>query len=251
MSELYDIAIQLAEKAGNLTMEYFQANVNVETKDDASPVTIADQKAEECIRTELSKRFPDDGIVGEEHGVEESKSGRRWIIDPIDGTKSFIRDVPLYGTLIAVEWDGKMQVGVMRFPALNITIAAEVGNGCFQNGKPCRVSTTPAIEQAAIMLTSYKDFMNLWGQEAVLKLLQTSLMQRTWGDCYGYNLVASGKADAMMDPGVKIWDVAPLIPIIREAGGKITDLHGNESEYLTSVIASNGLFHEELIALFR
>ena len=215
------------------------------------PVTIADQKAEELIRNKLAQLFPDDGIIGEEHGEEESKSGRRWIIDPIDGTKSFIRDVPLYGTLIAVEWEGSIQVGVMRFPALGITIAAETGKGCFQNGKPCRVSTTSSIDQAAIMVTSYKDLLNYQGENAVVNLIHTSQLQRTWGDCFGYNLVASGKADAMMDPIVKIWDVAPLFPIIREAGGKITDVQGNESDNLTSVIASNGLIHDQMIALFQ
>lgn len=251
MNEIYDTAIELAKGAGEITLQYFQSNVNVETKDDASPVTIADKSAEEFIREQIHKQYPDDGIVGEEHGVEASQSGRRWIIDPIDGTQSFIRDVPLYGTLIAVEWDGTIQVGVMRFPALDITIAAQVGKGCFQNGKPCRVSSNSSVEKAAVMVTSYPDLVKYQGQESVNCLLQFTNIQRTWGDCYGYNLVASGKVEAMMDPIVKVWDYAPLIPIIREAGGTITDIHGNESGELTSVLASNGQFHDKLVGLFQ
>lgn len=251
MNEILDTAVQFAKEAGDITLKYFQSNVNVETKEDQSPVTIADKSAEDYIREQINKRYPDDGIVGEEHGVETSQSGRRWIIDPIDGTQSFIRDVPLYGTLIAVEWDDAIQVGVMRFPALNITIAAQTGVGCFQNGKPCRVSTNSNVDTAAVMVTSYPDLVKYQGQEPVNRLLQFTNIQRTWGDCYGYNLVASGKVEAMLDPIVKLWDYAPLIPIIREAGGTITDIHGNDSGELTSIIASNGQFHDKLVELFQ
>jgi len=251
MNDIYDIAVRLAKEAGDITLKHFQTDVQVITKDDQSPVTIADQKTEEYIRTEINKLFPDDGIVGEEHGVESSTSGRRWIIDPIDGTQSFIRDVPLYGTLIAVEWDNAIQVGVMRFPALDITIAAQTGKGCFQNGKPCRVSTVSDIASAAVMTTSYPDIIKYQGQEAVMRLLHFTRIQRTWGDCYGYNLVASGRVDAMVDPIVKLWDYAPLIPIIREAGGTITDIHGNPSGEFTSIIAGNGKFHGELVSIFN
>jgi histidinol phosphatase-like enzyme (inositol monophosphatase family) len=251
MNEIFETAVQLAKEAGDITLKYFQSNVNVETKDDQSPVTIADKSAEEYIRAQIHQRFSDDGIVGEEHGVEVSKSGRRWIIDPIDGTQSFIRDVPLYGTLIAVEYDDAIQVGVMRFPALDITIAAQTGKGCFRNGVPCKVSSNSTIETAAVMTTSYPDLVKYQGVDSVNRLLQFTMIQRTWGDCYGYNLLAAGKVEAMIDPVVKLWDYAPLIPIIHEAGGKITDIQGNVSNEMTSVIASNGLFHDQLVGLFQ
>ena len=250
MKELLEWTKHLAEQAGDLTLRYFQTELAVEAKADQSPVTIADKSAEEFLRHEIEARFPDDGIVGEEFGVKEGRSGRRWIVDPIDGTKSFIRGVPLYGTMIAVEVEGISRVGVIRFPPLGITLSAASGLGCHANGARCQVSTTSTLAQASVMVTALNDMVKYLGEASLLRLLQRSSMQRTWGDCYGYLLVAGGHADAIIDPIMQIWDVAPLIPIIQEAGGTITNTLG-ETDHLSHVVASNGIVHEEILEIFR
>lgn len=251
MKEVYDFAVQLAEKAGQNTLRYFGRCISIEHKDDASPVTIADQSTEELIRAEIEHHFPQDSILGEEFGVKEGSSGYRWILDPIDGTKTFIRGVPLYGTLIALEKEGASLIGVMNFPPLQTTISALRDGGCFRNGEPCHVSQESRLSQAALMMTSMAEIMDTFGETAFKAILSQTGMQRTWADCYGYFLVATGMAEASMDAKMKIWDIAPLIPIIQEAGGTISDKTGRISLDSPHVIASNGILHAELLHLLN
>ncbi len=251
MRELLEFAIQTAERAGEITLKYFQRGVEVETKTDDSPVTVADRETEEYIRAEIERCFPHDGILGEEYGLKESRTGFRWILDPIDGTKSFVRGVPLYGTMIGLEKEGNPILGVVRFPPLGQTLAALDGNGCRVDGVPCRVSETARLTHAVLTMTSYGDLVRDWGEGILLKLIEKTGLHRTWGDCYGYLLVATGNADIALDTVVKIWDVTPLIPIIQEAGGKITTRNGDTSIQMTECIASNGILHEEVLRIFR
>lgn len=249
MKELYEFAVNLAERAGEITLKYFRTDLKVESKSDQSPVTIADRQAEEFIRSEIEKRFPDDAILGEEFGEKPGRSGRRWILDPIDGTKTFIRGVAMYGTMIAVEDAGRAVVGVIRYPPNNETIGAYSGGGCFYNGARCRVSQTANLKEAAALTTAPDNFIKYIGQDALLRLFARTGLQRTWGDCYGYMLVATGRADIMIDPIVSIWDAAALIPIITEAGGRITDRAGREGLGISDVVATNGALHAATLEL--
>lgn len=251
MKELYDFALRIAERAGEITLRYFGKEFVVESKADQSPVTIADRSAEEFLRAEIERRFPDDGILGEEYGVKEGRSGRRWTIDPIDGTKSFIRGVPLYGTMIALEEGGVSKVGVVRFPATRDTLGAWAGGGCYVNGQRCRVSATASLAEASAMTTDMKNFTERLGRDALMRFVDRTKLQRTWGDCYGYLMVATGRADLMVDPIVQIHDFAPLIPIMAEAGGRFSNLAGETPTEPGAVLATNGLLHEAALAIFR
>lgn len=251
MKELLQFAIQAAEQAGRITLKYFQNNVQVEIKPDNSPVTIADRQAEESIRSEIEKRFPNDGIIGEEFGEKTGTSGFRWLLDPIDGTKSFVRGVPLYGTMIGLEKDGQAVLGVIRYPPVNQTLAALQGAGCAMNGIPCSVSKTSDLSKALITMSSCGDVIRDWGEETFIQLVKETGLHRTWGDCYGYMMVATGQADICFDTKMNIWDIAALIPIIQEAGGIITNREGESSIQIRSAIAANAILHPKMLEIVR
>jgi histidinol-phosphatase len=251
MGELWreelDGAMEAAWAAGRVTLRWFQAGVAAERKADGSPVTVADREAESVMRDVLRRRFPGDGILGEEAGEEAGAepgergtdgSGRRWILDPIDGTRSFVRGVPLYGVMVALEADGEPVVGVLHFPALGETVAAARGLGCRFNGRVCRVSETDRIEDATVV-TSGDSPSDDPRARALLGLGDRADTFRTWGDCYGYALVATGRADAMLDPVLNIWDAAAVRPVIEEAGGVFTDWDGTPSHDAGHAIGTN------------
>lgn len=252
MNERMEFAKRIAKQAGDYTLTFFQhPGLKVYTKPDDSPVTDADRGTEEFLRKEIEAAYPDDGIVGEEYGVKESKSGTRWILDPIDGTKSFIRGVPLYGTMIGIEERGEPTMGVIRFPPLGLTLHAQRGGGCFLNEQRCRVSTTSRLRDASVMASAFDTIIRDWSERALLNVLTQTRLQRTWGDCYGHLLVARGDADIALDSIMHVWDVAPLIPIIQEAGGSISDANGNTSVDMTNAISSNGVLHEQIVSLIK
>ena len=243
LNELLQFAVELGRGAGDITLEYFRKNPETETKSDGSYVTIADRHAESFLREEIAKRFPDDGVIGEEEMESPGLSGRRWIVDPIDGTFAFVHGVPFYGVLIAVEIQGEMSVGVVNIPALGEIVSAAKGLGCFLNGEPARVSTTAELKDALLLSTSFS---------RATELLQARAgVSRTWGDCYGYVLVATGRADIMLDPVMNLWDCAPLLPIMEEAGGTFTDWRGVRTAYGGNSIATNGALFEEVMSLIR
>lgn len=251
LMELLEFATSLAERAGEITLKYYRTNLAVENKADQSPVTIADRESETFLRAEIEKRYPDDGLVGEEFGVKEGRSGRRWIFDPIDGTKTFIRGVPLYGTMLAVEIDGEARIGVICYPATGETLAAAIGHGCFYNGERCSVSRTSDLEKATGLTTDLAHFNQYLGAGALSRYIGKLGLIRTWGDCYGYLLLATGRADVMVDPIMNPWDVAATLPIVKEAGGMISDLSGACSVDISPVVATNGLLHEQVIQLLK
>ena len=248
LSDLLAFAKHVAEDAGALTLEYFKGVLEVEYKEDRTPVTIADRKAEELIRDQIQTEFPDHAIIGEEYADKASDSQYRWIIDPIDGTKSFIRGVPLYSILIACEYENTPKLGVIHIPPLKETVSAAIGLGCKHNNKPCRVSETSSLCKSSIHVT---DFADLYRRRPRFteRLLSEVESCRTWGDAYGYFLVATGRADVMIDPIMQHWDIAPLMPIITEAGGKFTDLDGNPTPIGNSSLASNGKLHQQVLEL--
>lgn len=243
LNELLEFAVELARDAGEITLQYFRKKPETSKKSDGSYVTVADREAESYLRKRIAERFPDDGILGEEEGELTGTSGRRWILDPIDGTFAFVHGVPLYGVLIAVEIEGEMTVGVVNIPALGEIVSAAKGMGCFLNGEPARVSTTADLKDALLLSTSFV---------RATEVLQARVkVSRTWGDCYGYVLVATGRADVMLDPVMNLWDCAPLLPILEEAGGTFTDWRGVRTADGGNSIATNGALFEEVMSLVR
>jgi histidinol phosphatase-like enzyme (inositol monophosphatase family) len=246
----------IAHEAGQLTLRYFQTDdLAIEQKSDFSPVTVADRQAEQLLRACIAERFANDGILGEEFPEQPGTSGYRWILDPIDGTRSFVRGVPLYGTMVAVERDHQSVVGVVYLPALDECMYAALGQGAWhQRGaaapRRARVSTRQPLS-AGLLSASDTRFPSAARQEAYKRLQQAAGTSRTWGDCYGYLLVATGRAEVMIDPIMNVWDTAAVAPIVVEAGGTFTDWQGQPTIYGREAIATNGLVLDEVLAITR
>jgi histidinol-phosphatase len=250
LKETLEWAAELARKAGRITLQYYRRELTVELKSDASPVTIADRETEKFIRSKIRERWPDHGILGEELGEENPGAPWRWIIDPIDGTRAFIHGVPLYCVMLALELEREVVVGVVHNPPQDETVAAAMGLGCTFNGQLCRVSRTGELKGAWVHTTDYAELARR-RPKFCADLTQQAGFCRTWGDAYGYLLVATGRADAMIDPIMNPWDIAALKPIILEAGGRLTDLNGEAAVKADNVLATNGALHEELLKLVR
>jgi histidinol phosphatase-like enzyme (inositol monophosphatase family) len=261
-----ELAIDAAREAGKLTLEYFRRDdLVVDLKHDATPVTIADLGAEKLLRERIAVAFPQDGILGEELGEKPGTSGYRWILDPIDGTKSFIHGVPLYAVLIGVERaagggpqaaSGQSETGVIHLPALNETVYAAKEQGAWhllgdRPKVPARVSKTKSLGGALFLTSGLAGFHRRGAWPSFERLTKTAKLTRTWGDAYGYSLVATGRAEVMVDPEMNLWDAAAILPIIEEAGGKFTDWRGNPTIARGEGIATNGLVHEEVLKLVR
>ena len=247
VQELLDFATALAKLAGDHTMTYFGGVVDHDAKGDGSPVTIADREAEELIRKHVAERYPDHGVLGEEYGESNEGARVRWILDPIDATRSFMRGVPLYGVLIAVEVEGEPVVGVSHFPPLREMVAAGKGLGCTLNGRPCRVSPVDGIERSVVLTTDVERILALPEGEGWRRLQQRAAFARTWGDCYGHMLVATGRAEVMVDVAMKSWDAGPFLTIVTEAGGRFTTLDGEATIHGGWGISTNGLVHDEVL----
>jgi histidinol phosphatase-like enzyme (inositol monophosphatase family) len=249
LKQRLEVATDAARRAGAATLKYFQTDLEVETKPDRSPVTVADREAEETIRSFLLEEYPQDTFVGEERGTREGSSSWRWIVDPIDGTKSFVHGVPLYGVLIGLEdGAGEVVLGVVYLPGLDELVRAARGEGCWWNGKRAQVSDTAVLEEASVCLTSLDSFKNS-GQRGALEVVwQRARQLRGWGDCYGHVLVATGRVDVMLDPILNEWDCAALLPILEEAGGSFTDWSGQRTHRGGSGISTNGKIDASLRA---
>ena len=248
ITEYLEFARTLSIEAGKHTLRYFRKEFTIDTKADSSPVTVADRETETLISQAIQRRYPNHGIIGEEHGTVASDSPFQWVIDPIDGTKSFIRGIPLYTVLIALLYNGEPCVGVIHNPPLEETVYAATGSGCFFNGVKCSVSDASGLANSWVLITDPADLCRRnpdFGQ----RLLSKAGFCRTWADGYGYLLVATGRADAMIDPIVAVWDVAPLKVVITEAGGAFTDFSGKIKALGESAIASNGVLHPEILEL--
>jgi histidinol-phosphatase len=250
LERLLNFGARIAREAGEITLKYFQ-RVSSHRKADGSLVTEADFESERFLRSEIKKNFPHDGILGEEEGEQPGTSGRRWIIDPIDGTFSFAHGVPLYGILIALEIDGESVIGVVNIPALREIVYAAKGYGCFFNGERTHTSSTERLEDALLLSTDLGMYPALEMKDASRALQRIVAECRTWGDCYGYLLVATGRADIMLDPVVKVWDCAPLVPIIEEAGGTFTDWQGQRTIYGRNALATNGPLFNQVMHLLQ
>jgi histidinol-phosphatase len=232
-------AAELARLTGDIALQHYRSNLTVETKADGSPVTIADRAAETAAREWVQRHFPDDGVLGEEFGEERPHARRRWIIDPIDGTKSFVRGAPLWGSLVALCEGERVLVGAAYFPAIGEMIAAAPGAGCWWNGVRCSVSAVDELVSATVLTTDDRFRERRAYRAGWERIADTAAVSRTWGDCFGYLLVATGRAEAMFDPVMSPWDAAALQPIIEEAGGVFTDWAGRDTAFGGSVVATN------------
>lgn len=252
-----EAAVSMARRAGELTLTLFQKeSLAIDRKDDNTPVTEADRQAERLVRREVCERFPADGILGEEYGEQIGTSGFRWIVDPIDGTKSFICGVPLYGTLIGVEHNGASVIGVIHIPGLDETVYAARGGGAWYTRgssapQPARVSLRDRLEESTFLTSQVDLFAARGAQQAYLDLQRTASITRTWGDCYGYLLVATGRADVMVDPEMSVWDAAALQPILEEAGGVFCDWGGRPTISAGEGIGCNRLLLDQVLAITR
>ena len=251
LTDLLDFAVDLARGAGAITLKYFQRAPQTDTKADGSFVTIADRETETFLRQSISERFPDDGLLGEEEGEHTGTSKRRWIVDPIDGTFSFVHGVPFYGVMIGLEIDGEACLGVVNLPALDEIVYAAKGVGCFYNGHPARVSKTATLAESLLLSTDFGACAQYGFGLAAAELQRQAKARRTWGDCYGHVLVATGRAEVMLDPVMNVWDCAALLPIVEEAGGTFTSWRGEPTIHGGNAISTNGVLFEEVMSVVR
>jgi histidinol-phosphatase len=249
LSELLEFAVGCAWRAGRSTLAHYQSGLATETKPDATPVTVADRTAERIARELIEARYPHDAILGEEEGEARPGAARRWIIDPIDGTSTFVRGVPFFGVLLAVEAEAEAVLGVMYFPALDESVYAARGLGCWWNGRRALVSDVDRLDEALVLTTDAENIARHGRGEGWDRLRGQVGACRTWGDCYGYALVATGRAEVMVDPVLSIWDAAALAPIIDEAGGVFSAWGPGSDHRAGSAVATNAALAREVRAV--
>lgn len=246
---LLDAVAEVARRAGQVALGYFRRDIAVETKRDGSPVTVADRSAEQTAREWIAKRFPDDGIVGEELPAVNPIARRRWIVDPIDGTKTFVRGVPLWGTLVAVCESDNVIAGAAFFPALDEMLTAARNAGCWWDGARALVSSVADVKHATVLTTDERFTAAPARRDGWQRLASRAALSRSWGDCYGYLLVATGRAEVMVDAVAAQWDTAALQCCIVEAGGVFTNWEGAPTPFGGSAIATNSALAAEARAL--
>ncbi len=250
---LLDFAMETAYLAGRLTLGYYQAGLQPDFKADDSPVTIADKKAEELIRARIEKNFPRHEILGEEfgHGEKFQHASHRWVIDPIDGTKSFTRGVPLYSVLIGLEIENTVEVGVAYFPALDEMIAGAMGEGCWWNGRRARVSDVSDLSRAYVAFSDPRLFDNHNRRAEWERIKNATYFRGGWGDAYGYLLIATGRAEVMLDPIMDAWDCGPFPPILSEAGGYFGDWKGNRTIWGNEALGTTNVLLPQVLRLIE
>jgi histidinol-phosphatase len=245
----YEIAVEAAHRAGRAALAYFDTGLPVEWKSDQSPVTVADRETELTLRHSLLGAFPDDGFLGEEHGETPGTSGFRWIIDPIDGTRNFVRGIPIWATLVGLEHQGEQIAGVCDVPTLGHTYRALRGDGAYRNERRIRVSDIGDLSRAMVFYSSLSWFVKAGKRDEFLELSRRAERLRGFGDFYGFVLVAQGSGEIMVEHGVHPWDVAAIKPIVEEAGGTFSDWDDTPSIHRPDVLVTNGKLHGEALRL--
>lgn len=250
ISEYKLFAKHLADVSGNIIKAYFRTKLNVDAKSDSSPVTIADKKAEEAMRNEIIKEFPEHGIIGEEFGNYNETSKYKWVLDPIDGTKSFICGSVTFGTLIGLIKEEYPILGVINQPILDEFLIGD-NSSAKLNDELVYVRPCKSLSEAVLLTTDYLDIRKYQDIHKFNSLMEKVKIYRNWGDCYGYYLLATGFVDIMIDPIMNLWDLTALIPIIKGAGGIITDYQGKEAMKGNSIIAASPGIHNEIIKILN
>ena len=245
-------ALSLAELADEITMRHFRSpELEVETKSDLTPVSVADRGAEEALRAAIARERPDEAVVGEEFGAAGDGAPARWILDPIDGTKHYVRGIPIWATLIALEREGVLVTAVASAPALATRWWAARGEGAFASGRAIRVSSVPRLEEAAFSHAG-SGSLEKHGHGASLRALsQRAWMERAYGDFWQHMLVAEGRLDFALEAAVNLWDLAAVQLIVEEAGGRFTDFGGVARPDGGSGLSSNGVLHDEVLAVLH
>ena len=251
MADELKVAIAAAEAAGRVAMRAFGRKVRVEHKADATPVTAFDRAAEEAARRVIARAFPYDGVLGEEFGTTRPGAEARWLIDPIDGTKSFIRGLPYWGTLVAREVGGRVTAGVVHLPAMRHTIWAARGRGAFLDGRRIRVSRHSTLKRAYVLHGDLDLFVKHGVFNRMCPIARKGAIIKAIGDCPSYVWLASGRVEAMLEPEVDPWDIAAANVIIEEAGGRFTDWQGRDSHLIKSALATNGRLHGRLLRILK
>lgn len=255
LREWLTFALEACDAADELALHHFRRDLDLERKPDRTFVTVADQGIERAIRERIRSRYPDHGLVGEEYGTEDGAARTRWYIDPIDGTHNFIRGVPLFGTLLGIEHDGELQVGVISAPAMRERWYAYRGGGAWNRGldgeRRIHVSRVAAVEDAQMLYGSSRDTIASGLMPGFDALISAAWRERGFGDFWGYALVAEGAGEAMFETGAKSWDMAGPIVVIEEAGGKVTDVNGERRIDGPSFVGTNGLLHQEILRRLR
>ena len=250
LREFTDFIALLAEESARIILQYYRREIFISTKSDDSPVTIADKMAEEKMRELIIKQFPDHGILGEEFGSYKPDAEYQWILDPIDGTRSFICGTPLFGTLIALLQDGKPILGAMNFPVLGQFFLGD-NSQTLLNNKVVQMRRIRHLNEAVLLTTDIQNISKYQDITRFQNLMEQVQLFRTWGDCFGYSLLAAGFADIMVDPVMSAWDVMALIPIIKGAGGEITDYLGKDPLKGNSIVAASPVFHQQIIKILN
>lgn len=247
-----DFAAETAHEAGRLTLGYFRTGAaRPEFKDDDTPVTAADRAAERLMRARIKEKYPSHAVVGEEYGAEGEGASVRWILDPIDGTKAFVRGVPLYAVLVGLEIEGSCEVGAAYFPALDEMLHAATGLGCRLNGRRVHVAETETLADGIVSFTDAKSFEEYGREGEWRRILSATGDARGWSDAYGHSLVATGRADLMLDPAFNPWDGGPFPPILKEAGGYFGDWSGNETIYAGEAMSTTRKLLPEVLELIE
>lgn len=245
---LLDFATQIVLEAGDFTLRHFRSvELDVQHKGDGSEVTVADRGAERLLRERIRERFPDDAILGEEEGETAGSSGRRWVIDPIDGTHTFTHGVALFSNLLYLEDEQGPAIGVINIPALGECVAAGRQLGAFLNGERCHVNDHRGLDRATLCASGF----NWWDPTMLERLRLSDLAMRTWGDGFGYVLVATGRVEAMVDPVINYWDIAPCQVVIDEAGGRWSAMDGSRDPHAGGFVATNGHIHDGVLSVLN
>jgi myo-inositol-1(or 4)-monophosphatase len=247
MKDYFKIIKELSVISSKIINDYYQTDFTIEKKNDNSPVTIADREAEKAMRHLIIKKFPEHGIIGEEYGSYQPDAEYQWVLDPIDGTKSFIHGIPTFGTLIALLYLGKPILGAIKLPVQNDLLIGD-NRKTLLNDQQVNVRACPDFSTATLLTTDHLQIAKYQNRDKFEELIKQVKMYRTWGDCFGYFLLATGRADVMIDPVMNFWDIMALIPVIRGAGGNITDYQGNDPVKGNSIIAAHPELHSFIVS---
>lgn len=252
LDNLFEFSSEIVKKSSEITLKYFKpGGIKSELKKDNSPVTAADLKCDDFLIKKIKSKYPSHDILTEESDACENGSEFRWIIDPVDGTRNFMRGYPFWGTLLALEYQSNIIIGIISMPALKTFIYAVKGKGCYYNTRRCKVSTINRIENSYMHYSSLKHILNGEYKTNFLKLASKCEYTRGFGDCHGHSFIISGSAEIMIDPVVAPYDIAPTKICIEEAGGKLTDFHGIDSIYNKNAVISNRFIHDEVLEILN